>query len=260
MFYFRLHDNLSVDGLDPAVQWVELGLGFDEAEADRLAELMQTAVVIAGLQTTEDQIWVRRTQFRDVGREVYYSPSEGWNESGEGAEWENEAALAALADKAEAGAVLTAAFEGHEIVEAFLGGPVSHEHADLIRQQIALAELADRGDAAGLNAQLAKVDARVYAGPALLTAVNTCQPALVRQLLDAGADPNVAGVYGEAAIHLAAGNNSVELLEPLLAAGADAMACTVDGNAWFNAGMMDATEFVAALEARGLGGPGDVDP
>eukprot|EP00741_Cyanophora_paradoxa_P016136 tig00000042_g15577.t1 len=70
----------------------------------------------------------------------------------------------------------------------------------------------------------ARVDARYGRSGAspLVIAVENRHEALVRLLLDMGADPDIAGAGGYAALHIAAGAGLAELIKALLAANATA--------------------------------------
>lgn len=251
----RLHDNYVIEGLDPAVRWIALPSDNDETYAEHVRELLQTSVVLWSIRPAEDMIWVRRFSANDEVRELIYLPSEGLRAAGEPQPWEDDAALETFAAQVELGQLLSATFDGEKILTAFLGGRYAKTHNDVITTQVELAALVDEGDIDGFAARFEGLDAKLHGPGALLTAIDQGETEIATQLLQAGTNPNIAGDNGVAPIHLASIRNSVEMLEPLLEAGADPRQESADGDAWLTATISQAPEFAEALQARGFGEP-----
>lgn len=79
------------------------------------------------------------------------------------------------------------------------------------------------GDSARVEivARLLEAGADPKVGAPLLQAAGSCNPAVTRQLLAAGADPSQAPERGVTALHVAANNDCVDVMQLLIAGAAD---------------------------------------
>lgn len=101
-------------------------------------------------------------------------------------------------------------------------------------QTQALREAASEGDREGVAHAIsagAAVDADSSSGTALMYAAYGNHAEIVRDLLDAGADPNLGDGFGDPAIHWASYGGAAAAVDALLAGGADPTIVTHHGDA-----------------------------
>jgi ankyrin repeat protein len=105
----------------------------------------------------------------------------------------------------------------------------SHDREEILNEALSWAARNDREDAIGLLVERgARIDADVYRGTALAWAAACGRAGAVRRLLALGVDPNGRTSFGgpehgegATALHLAAGDGHLDVIEILLDAGAD---------------------------------------